>query len=182
MAKLEEFRRRVVVLSPVTSISEFVWRSLSFFSSFSFPIVQRTCGFVQSEHSFPSSSSSFFFFHFSSSKMKFVAAAFSLIFLASALLVESQDDPFPTDYVLTVRLSMLPDYWEEMTSNPESGEYFPANISYDGTIVTNVGVRIKGQSSLRGFALLPFHISLICLLTITLSFLELSKQAKTDSL
>eukprot|EP00008_Paramoeba_atlantica_P002814 CAMPEP_0201487110 /NCGR_PEP_ID=MMETSP0151_2-20130828/11108_1 /ASSEMBLY_ACC=CAM_ASM_000257 /TAXON_ID=200890 /ORGANISM="Paramoeba atlantica, Strain 621/1 / CCAP 1560/9" /LENGTH=398 /DNA_ID=CAMNT_0047872063 /DNA_START=190 /DNA_END=1383 /DNA_ORIENTATION=- len=46
---------------------------------------------------------------------------------------------------------MTEEDWNAMTQDPTSGVYYPANISYDGDAwINDVGVRIKGSSSLRG--------------------------------
>jgi hypothetical protein len=69
---------------------------------------------------------------------------------ACCCLVWGDDDPFPQGRVLTVKIDMLPKDWQTMINNPNEDEYFPANITYDGTFVSNVGLKIKGSSSRRG--------------------------------
>jgi len=59
------------------------------------------------------------------------------------------DTAFPTDRVLIVSIEMLEKDWYLMIDRPWDDVYYPANINYDGTVVNDVGVRIKGISSRR---------------------------------
>ena len=64
--------------------------------------------------------------------------------------VHAQGSPWVTDRVVRVEINMTPTDWNNMVNNPDDSDYYPANITYDGEFVSNVGVRIKGNSSRRG--------------------------------
>lgn len=54
---------------------------------------------------------------------------------------------FPSDRVLDVDLAITPDDWATLMADPLVDVYVPATLTYDGETVTQVGVRIKGNSS-----------------------------------
>lgn len=51
--------------------------------------------------------------------------------------------------VMTVEITVDPDVWQEMLDNAGEEEYVPADITINGVTVENVGIRPKGNSSLR---------------------------------
>jgi spore coat protein CotH len=56
--------------------------------------------------------------------------------------------PFDTSRVATVRIEMLDKDWEFCMTHPFEEQYVPADFWFDDELVTNVGVRTKGNSSL----------------------------------
>ena len=55
---------------------------------------------------------------------------------------------FDDDKVIEINIEMSEDDWQEMIDNASAEEYTSANITVNGTTYTNVGIRLKGNSSL----------------------------------
>jgi hypothetical protein len=58
-------------------------------------------------------------------------------------------DAFITDRVVTVRIVMKEEYWTACRQNALAEQYLRADFWFDGELVSDVGVRPKGNSSLR---------------------------------
>lgn len=71
---------------------------------------------------------------------------------AAALRSAYVDRFFPHDRVIDVYIELDPDDWADMLANPLAEEYKRADVIIDGVRVGAVGVRTKGNSSLRSVA------------------------------
>ena len=58
-------------------------------------------------------------------------------------------DAFIADRVVTVRIVMKEEYWTACRQNALAEQYLRADFWFDGELVSDVGVRPKGNSSLR---------------------------------
>ena len=56
---------------------------------------------------------------------------------------------FPEDEVIEIRLYIDEQQYDNMVENASSELYVPANIIYNGITIKNIGIRPKGNSSLR---------------------------------
>ncbi|WP_101697197.1 CotH kinase family protein [Clostridium minihomine] len=56
------------------------------------------------------------------------------------------------DSVMTVEITADPDQWQTMLDNAAQKEYIAADITINGTTIQNVGIKPKGNSSLKGVA------------------------------
>jgi hypothetical protein len=88
----------------------------------------------------------------------------SLALLAVATLAfvplqaSAQVPPVPTDTaqlfddgtVQEIHLSLPADDWRRLKENYESDDYYPANFSWDGIKIANVGIRSRGSASRSG--------------------------------
>jgi hypothetical protein len=58
-------------------------------------------------------------------------------------------NPFYSDRVATVRIVMPESYWQSLTTNAYSKEYYKADFWCDSELVPDVGIRTKGNASLQ---------------------------------
>ncbi|AIQ52248.1 CotH kinase family protein [Paenibacillus sp. FSL R7-0331] len=58
-------------------------------------------------------------------------------------------DVFPKDKVVDVRITINPDDYQDMLDNASAEEYKAASVEYNGIKMDNVGIRTKGNLSLR---------------------------------
>ncbi|WP_052380457.1 CotH kinase family protein, partial [Paenibacillus camerounensis] len=58
-------------------------------------------------------------------------------------------DVFPKDKVVDVRITIDPDDYQDMLDNASAEEYKAASVEYNGITMDNVGIRTKGNLSLR---------------------------------
>lgn len=56
---------------------------------------------------------------------------------------------FPKDKVIDVRITIAPDDFQDMLDNASAEEYKPASVNYNGQQIDNIGIRTKGNLSLR---------------------------------
>ena len=61
-------------------------------------------------------------------------------------------DPFPGDRVMPVRMQLRPSDWERILDAPLDEVYYPGDLLYDGVVVQEVAIRVKGNSSLQSVA------------------------------
>jgi hypothetical protein len=54
---------------------------------------------------------------------------------------------FPEDRVLDIDLTLADEDWATLMENPTEDVYVPATLTYDGIVVPDVAVRLKGNSS-----------------------------------
>lgn len=57
---------------------------------------------------------------------------------------------FPADHVVDIQLAFHDDGWETIVASPLEDIYVPADVTWDGVEVTDVQIRIKGNSSRNG--------------------------------
>lgn len=48
-----------------------------------------------------------------------------------------------------IRIEMTPENWNKLKASPYSKIYYPANVSIDGEVIENVGIKTRGNASLR---------------------------------
>lgn len=58
-------------------------------------------------------------------------------------------DVFPKDKVVDVRITIDPDDFQDMLDNASAEEYKAASVEYNGIKMDNIGIRTKGNLSLR---------------------------------
>lgn len=56
---------------------------------------------------------------------------------------------FPKDKVVDVKITIDPDDFQDMLDNASAEEYKPASVNYNGQQIDNIGIRTKGNLSLR---------------------------------
>lgn len=56
---------------------------------------------------------------------------------------------FPKDEIVDVRITVDEDQFQDMLDNASAEEYKPASVTYNGIQVDNIGIRTKGNLSLR---------------------------------
>lgn len=56
---------------------------------------------------------------------------------------------FPKDKVIDVKITIDPDDFQDMLDNASAEEYKPASVNYNGQQIDNIGIRTKGNLSLR---------------------------------
>lgn len=56
------------------------------------------------------------------------------------------------NYVMTVEISADPEKWQAMLDNASQKEYISADVTINGTTIKNVGIKPKGNSSLKAIA------------------------------
>jgi spore coat protein CotH len=59
------------------------------------------------------------------------------------------DSIFEKDSVIDIKINLSEDDWNSMLDDPEAEEYKSASVTVDGNTVENVGVRTKGNLTLR---------------------------------
>jgi len=64
---------------------------------------------------------------------------------------------FDSSRVVEVRIELATADWDAMLADPRAEEYHPADLIFDGTTVSNVAVRTKGNSSLNSVAQTGSH-------------------------
>ncbi|WHX49900.1 CotH kinase family protein [Paenibacillus woosongensis] len=56
---------------------------------------------------------------------------------------------FPKDKVVDVKITIDPDDFQDMLDNASAEEYKPASVNYNGQQIDNIGIRTKGNLTLR---------------------------------
>lgn len=56
---------------------------------------------------------------------------------------------FPKDKVVDVKITIDPEDFQDMLDNASAEEYKPASVNYNGQQIDNIGIRTKGNLSLR---------------------------------
>ena len=74
-----------------------------------------------------------------------------------ALTAAPPTTPFVTDRVVSVQIELSQAAWDAILANPLAEEYQTGNIVFDGIRVDNVGVRVKGNSSLSSVVKMNTH-------------------------
>ncbi|MFK7773442.1 MAG: CotH kinase family protein [Saprospiraceae bacterium] len=96
------------------------------------------------------------FFQKNFSQMKYFKLVVVLFFFNLSMSAQVGDQVFDDSYIHEIRLSFSePEYWDTLTTwyddfNTFSGEdipYLKASMTFDGTQLDTIGVRIKGKSS-----------------------------------
>ncbi len=62
---------------------------------------------------------------------------------------------FDTDEIMQVNILMEEEEWKKMLENAISEEYYPCDVEINGTVVSGVGIRPKGNTSLTSVAADP---------------------------
>ncbi|MDF2663030.1 MAG: spore coat protein CotH [Paenibacillus sp.] len=65
---------------------------------------------------------------------------------------EANEYVFPPNKVIDVKITIDEADFQDMLDNPLQEEYKPADIEYNGTTIRNVGIRTKGNLTLRSVA------------------------------
>jgi spore coat protein CotH len=73
----------------------------------------------------------------------------------TSTVAATDDDAFPDDRVLTVRVALDAADWESLQTAATDKEFYRADISIDGEEIPDVAVRAKGSSSLMGATMSP---------------------------
>ncbi|AZK49195.1 spore coat protein CotH [Paenibacillus lentus] len=62
---------------------------------------------------------------------------------------------FPKDKIIDVKITMNEDDFQDMLNNASAEEYKPASVNYNGQQVDNIGIRTKGNLTLRSVVQMP---------------------------
>jgi spore coat protein CotH len=76
---------------------------------------------------------------------------------AATVASSTLTDPFPADRVIEVRIELDATAWQAMLAAPEAEQYQRGNLIFDGIRRNDIGLRTKGNSSLRSVAQLRSH-------------------------
>lgn len=76
---------------------------------------------------------------------------------AAIAVTSTLTDPFPTDRVVEVRIELAATAWQALLAAPEAEQYQRGNLIFDGIRRNDIGLRTKGNSSLRSVAQLRSH-------------------------
>ena len=71
---------------------------------------------------------------------------------SSATTMEYESTLFDTSEIMTVNIIMDEDQWQELLDNAISEEYYACDVEINGEMISNVGIRIKGNTSLSSIA------------------------------
>ena len=66
----------------------------------------------------------------------------------SGMVMGYEDTLFDTSQVLQIDISMEEDQWQDLLDNAISEEFYPCDVTVNGTLYENVGIRAKGNTSL----------------------------------
>lgn len=80
-------------------------------------------------------------------RLRRLSAALCLLLLALASPARAADRIFDSRVLHEVRLVMDPSDWEALRANFRLNDYYAANISFDGEVVEQVGIRSRGKGS-----------------------------------
>ena len=71
---------------------------------------------------------------------------------SSATTMEYESTLFDTSEIMTVNIIMDEDQWQELLDNAISEEYYACDVEINGEMISNVGIRTKGNTSLSSIA------------------------------
>jgi spore coat protein CotH len=71
-------------------------------------------------------------------------------FAATSVQAQTTDDLFDESTVQTLQISMNSRDWESLRTNFTSNDFYPADVTWNGLRVRNVGVRSRGLGSRNG--------------------------------
>ena len=76
----------------------------------------------------------------------------SLLFVASAagtVSAQTQDAFFRDDLLQDIRLTISARDWQTLKANAELNTYYPADLTWNGITVRNVGIRSRGNTTIE---------------------------------
>ena len=79
-----------------------------------------------------------------------LALAAALLLCAGPALAQASDDFFNPDVLQRVELWMNSKDWEKLKENFQENTYYPADVTWNGQTVRNVGIRSRGLGSRSG--------------------------------
>lgn len=71
---------------------------------------------------------------------------------SSAATMEYESTLFDTSEIMTVNIIMDENQWQELLDNAISEEYYACDVEINGEMISNVGIRTKGNTSLSSIA------------------------------
>ncbi len=79
----------------------------------------------------------------------------SQAFGGTSVTMEYEDKLFNTDEIIEINIKMDEDSWNEMLENAMTEEYYSCDVVINGTTISNVAIRPKGNTSLSAIAMDP---------------------------
>jgi spore coat protein CotH len=73
-----------------------------------------------------------------------------LVLLTAPAAAQTSDDLFDPEQLQRVDLWLNSSDWEKLKANFQENTYYPADFSWNGQTITNVGIRSRGLGSRRG--------------------------------
>ncbi len=70
----------------------------------------------------------------------------------TGMAVSYESELFQTDQIMEVNICMEGELWEEMLEHAVSEQYYSCDVEINGTLISNIGIRPKGNTSLTAIA------------------------------
>ena len=76
-------------------------------------------------------------------------AVLALLLVSTAAAAQTQDDFFNPEVLQRIELWMTDDDWEKLKATFQENTYYPADMTWNGITVRNIGIRSRGLGSRR---------------------------------
>ncbi|MFN8062963.1 MAG: CotH kinase family protein [Vicinamibacterales bacterium] len=83
-------------------------------------------------------------------QLRLLVGIAALVGHAAALAAQTDEALFDDSAVQVIRIVMHDDDWATLKARYESNDYYPADLSWRGTVTRNVGVRSRGSATRNG--------------------------------